>query len=282
MLNRGRHELLREYTKFQLFNVCMKKGHCTLKELVKSQFPDLTEKQIFSMILCGDILADGQKIRDSQFKLSKSCIIQLKPGKPYVSRGGEKLFPILDYWKIRIKGKVFIDAGASTGGFTDCLLKEGAEFVYAVDVGPNQLAYELQHHPRVKSLERTNIMELDHLSFDPQPDAAFADLSFRSTVGAASNLLLLVKEKWIVALIKPQFEWANPSREFNGVIKNREILINVLFNVVDRMWKEESYVSKVKPSPIRGAKGNREFFFLIKSKCEKDKDDVKAELVEII
>jgi 23S rRNA (cytidine1920-2'-O)/16S rRNA (cytidine1409-2'-O)-methyltransferase len=150
-------------------------------------------------------------------------------------------------------------------------LNFGAEHIYSVDVGYNQIDYSLRKNPQVTIYERTNIMSLK--KYPQQPHAAVADLSFRSIKGAAAHLLNIVIEGWIIALIKPQFEVDKNLPGFHGIIQSNKLLIQVLLEVVEQLWIEESYVEKILPSPITGRKGNKEFLFLI-NKTEKKKKEV--------
>ena len=180
---------------------------------------------------------------------------------PYVSRGGLKLEKALKAFPIDLTGRVCMDIGASTGGFTDCLLKHGAAFVHSVDVGYNLLDYSLRNDSRVAVHEKTNIMQLE--SLDPVPDCAVADLSFRSISGAASKVLNLTKKKRMVALIKPQFEVPRGLENFDGVVRDRELLRQTLVSVYGCLEKEGVKVLDACESPVHGHKGNTEFLALL-------------------
>src|SRR6056297_599517 len=189
----------------------------SLIELIKKKYPSIPEKESFARILCGEVFVKGERVRDPHRRLDEGAEPQFL-SKKYVSRGGIKLESVLQRWKIEVRDKIFIDAGSSTGGFTDCLLQNGARMVHSVDVGYNQLDYRLRTDARVKVYERTNIMAVGEL--DPIPHAAVADLSFRKIGGAAGHLLDLVREGWLIALVKPQFEIkAEMDPEFSGVVR---------------------------------------------------------------
>lgn len=209
------------------------------------------------MIMCGEIRVNGETIRDPHRKIDPNHNISLQYRK-WVSRGGQKLDHALSVWEIDVNRKIVLDAGASTGGFTDCLLQRGAAFVHAVDVGYNQLDYRLRTDERVNVLERTNIMSVEKL--DPAADIAVADLSFRSISGAAGHILGLTGDKMLIALIKPQFEIKNQDN-FNGVIRNPEILKEVVDDTKSRLESEGLTVQSVIESPIKGQKGNTEYLF---------------------
>ena len=225
---------------------------------------------------------NGVRVRNPKLLVRRDAEIEISPTRRFVSRGGEKLDPILTQWNINPEGLVFIDAGSSTGGFTDCLLKRGAILVYAVDVGYNQLDYTLRNDERVRVYERTNIMSLDDASLDPRPDAAVSDLSFRSILGASSRLLRLVSQGWLIGLVKPQFEWRNPEDDFDGVIRRNDVLLRVLSDLVNQLWENGCYVTRIALSPIRGRKGNREFFCLLKQKPVGSKKTIEREIGSLV
>ncbi len=247
------------------------KKKITLIDLVAQRHPQNSRKELFAQILCGEMRINGETVRDPQLRVDINAEIYFVK-KAFVSRGGKKLDFALNQWMIDVKGKIFLDSGSSTGGFTDCLLKKGALFVHAVDVGYNQLTYSLRNDDRISVHERTNIMSVN--AFYPEPDAAVADLSFRSVTGAASHLLSIVKEQWMIAVIKPQFELVNPEDSFNGIIRSDDQLFNVTRTVINKLWNEKAYVSKVLNSPIKGRKGNREFLFLIRSMETEKKENI--------
>ncbi len=228
---------------------------------MKSKFPEIEQKELYAKILCGEVSVNGEHHRDPQFLVSENAELKFDERK-YVSRGGLKLEAALKEWRLPVKGRVFLDAGASTGGFTDCLLQYGAHRVHAVDVGYNQLDYSLRQDRRVIVSERTNIMDIEFL--DPSPGAAVADLSFRSLRGAAVHILHLTTEKWMVGLLKPQFE-AQPRQieGFNGVVPTEDEAYRILDDINTRLAEEGVLVRSVLPSPITGRKGNREFLLYL-------------------
>jgi 23S rRNA (cytidine1920-2'-O)/16S rRNA (cytidine1409-2'-O)-methyltransferase len=246
-----------------------------LIDLLCMSFPDTSRKDLFARVLCGEVYVNNEKICNAKRLVGMSSHIEFRY-KDYVSRGGIKLAHVLNKWNIEVKNNVFIDAGCSMGGFTDCLLKHGAGIVYAVDVGYNQLAYSLRNDHRVRVYERTNIMDIQKHSLDPAPDAAVCDLSFRSIRRAASHILYLVSRNLLIALVKPQFEWENPQPGFSGVIENKDTLLLICKNLVRDLYSEGVSVSDVEFSPIRGTKGNRELFFLLKKGCGKQEQDIPA------
>jgi 23S rRNA (cytidine1920-2'-O)/16S rRNA (cytidine1409-2'-O)-methyltransferase len=183
-------------------------------------------------------------------------------------------------WDIPVEGKGFLDAGCSTGGFTDCLLQGGASFVHAVDVGYNQLDYSLRVNSKVYVHEKTNIMHIENL--DPVPFGAVADLSFRSIADAAAKTLTLVSGKFLIALVKPQFEVEDPDESFDGIIRNTEEIYSIALEVLNKLWDEGSYVEKTALSPVKGRKGNQELLFLIRSEEVRPFETVSAELKSLL
>ncbi|MFW5684761.1 MAG: TlyA family RNA methyltransferase [Spirochaetota bacterium] len=227
--------------------------------------PTMDREQLLARVLCGEVRVDGELVRDPRRPVSREQRVAVvvdhadAAAGDYVSRGGLKLEHAIRAWSLSVSGKVFLDAGSSTGGFTDCLLRHGARAVHAVDVGYNQLAYALRTDERVIIHERTNIMDVT--SLEPRPHAAVADLSFRSLRGAAARLLDLVSDSWAVLLVKPQFEWRSPPPEFDGIVPE-EAVDAIVRETLSELESDGIDVAGVEESPIRGRKGNREFLVL--------------------
>jgi 23S rRNA (cytidine1920-2'-O)/16S rRNA (cytidine1409-2'-O)-methyltransferase len=178
----------------------------------------------------------------------------------FVSRGGEKLDAALDRFGLVVAGRRALDAGASTGGFTDCLLQRGAREVVAVDVGRGQLAWQLREDPRVRVLERTNLRHLDVGSIGDRVDVAVADLSFISLLLVAEPLAALTtRDAEIVLLVKPQFEAGRAQVGRGGVVRDARVHRDVLGHVVAGLGAHGLATIGAMPSPRRGADGNREF-----------------------
>ncbi len=232
-----------------------------LSALLGERYPQLSPDTIYAAILCGDISVNGERIRDPKRRISVDAGVDWNQ-KKFVSRGGYKLASALDALNLNPAGLVCLDAGASTGGFTDCLLSRDALLVHAIDVGYNQLAWKLRRDERVIVREKTNLMDLVPGDLVPAPQFAVADLSFRSLRGAASRLLALTSGGSVLALVKPQFE--NPPEEnFTGVVRtslSREAAITELRNDLSH---ERVYVHDVVASTITGRRGNVEIFFLL-------------------
>lgn len=238
-----------------------------LFQKLKHDYPGIDGKELYAMILCGEVLVENQVLKDPKLPVSGDSLLELNP-KKYVSRGGYKLEKAIQLWEPPVKGSIILDAGSSTGGFTDCLLQNGASSVYAVDVGYNQLDYSLRMNPAVVPMEKTNIMHVEKL--DPTPRWAVADLSFRSIRSAASHIINLTYEKFLIALVKPQFEWENPDDSFSGVVSSSDKIIEIAEGVIDELYSESAFVLKAAASPVSGRKGNRELLFWISSEVQQD------------
>lgn len=223
-------------------------------------YPEQSKDYHFSRILCGEVLVNGVCIKDPKLPVPVDSKIECI-SRAFVSRGGEKLSHALRKWNFSVKGKIILDAGSSTGGFTDALLQAGAAGVHAVDVGVNQLAYKLRGDSRVSVHEGRNIMNIE--SLEPQAEGATADLSFRSLLGALNHIIALTSGGWCIALIKPQFEWKNPDNSFRGVVNNRKDLEQIMKDFFNSLHERNLSVSRLCLSPIKGRKGNREFLSYI-------------------
>jgi 23S rRNA (cytidine1920-2'-O)/16S rRNA (cytidine1409-2'-O)-methyltransferase len=183
-------------------------------------------------------------------------------GPRFVSRGGEKLAAALDAFRIDAGGRKALDAGASTGGFTDCLLQAGAASVVAVDVGRGQLAWPLRNDPRVRVLERTNIRTLELEAIGGPADLCTADLSFISLALCAPALArCTTPDADLVLLVKPQFEAGREHVGKGGIVRDAAVHREVLRRVRDDVAAGGLRAIAVVPSPLRGADGNVEFFF---------------------
>lgn len=232
-----------------------KSGKIPLLDLLCQLYPEVPREKLFSRTLCGEVVVDGEVCRDPKMRVSSESEAALSD-KKFVSRGGWKLEGALAAWEWPVAGLVLVDAGSSTGGFTDALLQRGARLVHAVDVGFNQLDWRLRQDERVRCLEETNIMTLDAL--DPRPAAAVADLSFRSLRQAARHILSLTTEGRMIALVKPQFEWLNPDAQFNGIVPGEKIT-EILEKLMTDLAEEGVGCRQMIPSPVRGRKGNQEY-----------------------
>ena len=240
----------------------MKKKKLPLLQLLGRQYIQYTKDQLTAFIACRNVYANGTLATDPKQLLDVESELSFTFDK-YVSRGGFKLEHALDAFQISVDGLVMLDAGSSTGGFTDCLLQRNARLVHSVDVGYNQLDWRLRTDKRVLVHEKQNIMFLE--SLDPACDAAVCDLSFRSIGGAASHILQLCKDKWLISLIKPQFELPKGQEGFTGVVEDKALLKEVMITVYRFLSDEQVGVHGLLKSPITGHKGNTEFLALLKS-----------------
>ena len=239
-----------------------------LSRLLAERYPDVDRKELFAAVLCGEISVNGDKLRNPKGRVFRDSEIVWLNDR-YVGRGGYKLEGALDELGIDPSGLVCLDAGASTGGFTDCLLSRGARLVHAVDVGFNQLAWKLRSDDRVLSMERTNLMSIEKTDLEPPPVIAVADLSFRSLRGAASKLLDLTSGGIVLALVKPQFE--EPSEPgFDGIVRTREARAAVLHSLRADLTSEGVHVLDAVASKVTGRKGNAEIFVLLSSEPASD------------
>ena len=194
-----------------------------------------------------------------------SEIFLKRPSLPYVSRGGLKLEAALDRFLVEVKGKILMDVGASTGGFTDCLLQRGAEKVVAVDVGYGQLHWKIRQDPRVVVFEKTNIRYLGPEQIKEPINGAVIDVSFISlklVIPPVSHLLL--DDAFIVALIKPQFEVEKDQVGKGGVVRDPSLREEVVANLSRFFEEADWHLEGCIPSPILGPKGNQEYIIYLK------------------
>ncbi len=214
-----------------------------------------------ALILAGRVLVNERTVDKVGSQVDTASDIRLRGEDiPYVSRGGLKLAEALKRFDIAISGRVAIDVGASTGGFTDCLLQNGAAKVIAVDVGYGQLAWTLRDDDRVQNLERTNIRHLSADQLDEPPDLAVIDASFISLEKVLPSTLALLKPcSDIVALIKPQFEVGKGQVGKGGVVRDPDQHLEVVARI--KLYSEQlgCQVLEVCDSPVLGPKGNKEF-----------------------
>ena len=226
--------------------------------LVEGGFFENIEKAQFA-IASGMVKTDGQKITHTNALTNSNSVISITEQEKYVSRGGYKLEGFIKDIDANVKGKVAIYIGASTGGFTDCLMQAGVEKVYAVDVGHGQIAWKLRENHNVIVLEKQNARY--KLSIDESVDIVVIDVSFISVLKILPNVLPLMKNKSdIFVLVKPQFEAKKEDVPRGGVIDNPRIHAETLQNVSSWGRSNGLRVGGIRRSVITGAKGNVEFF----------------------
>lgn len=221
-----------------------------------------TRQRAKALILSGSVVVDDHRVEKAGALVSPDADIRVRgEDNPYVSRGGLKLKGALDRFGIDVRGKVALDVGASTGGFTDCLLQEGARRVYAVDVGYGQLAWKLRQDERVVLFERTNIRHFDGRGIEEAIEIAVVDVSFISLTLVLPVVLKLTERGGsILALIKPQFEAGRGEVGKKGVVRDPAVHERVVREIVDLSDRLGVAVAGTCESPITGPEGNREFF----------------------
>jgi 23S rRNA (cytidine1920-2'-O)/16S rRNA (cytidine1409-2'-O)-methyltransferase len=221
-----------------------------------------TREKARALIMAGDVRVNGQVERRAAAPITNGAEIVVARPPRFVSRGGEKLDHALERFGVDVFGLVCLDVGASTGGFTDCLLQRGASRVYAVDVGYGQLDARLRNDDRVAVMERTHIREL--ASLPERPALAVIDVSFISLTQVLPNVTaLLAPSARIVALVKPQFEAGKDEVPRDGVVRDALLQATVVGRVAWWCVNAGLRVRDVCVSPLLGAAGNREFFLLL-------------------
>lgn len=228
--------------------------------LVDLNYFDSREKAK-ARIMAGEIFVDGERVDKCGQKVDVDSQIEFKGKKmPYVSRGGYKLEKAMKSFDIVLSDKKCMDIGASTGGFTDCMLQNGASKVYAVDVGYGQFAWKLRTDPRVVCMERTNARYLTKDDIDDLCDFASIDVSFISLTKIIPALCGLLNDKGsIVALIKPQFEAGKGKVGKKGVVREPEIHKEVIKKITDFLKESNLNILGIDFSPIKGPEGNIEY-----------------------
>lgn len=237
--------------------------------LVERGFFDSRERAK-AVIMAGNVIVNDQREDKAGSKFEKDVNIRVKGKKlKYVSRGGLKLEKAINCYKIDLKDKVCIDIGASTGGFTDCMLQNNGKRVYAIDVGTNQLAWELRNDERVVSMEKTNIRYVAPATFTEKADFISIDVSFISLTKVLPIAYELLKEDAeIVCLIKPQFEAGRENVGKKGVVRDFKIHKEVIRSVIDFSKKLGFLIKGLTFSPIKGPEGNIEYLLYVKKSSE--------------
>jgi len=235
------------------------------KLLVERGFLNSREKAR-AYILGGRVKIEGEVVYKASFKVPINSDIQIKvPNKGYVSRGGVKLEEALKYFAIDVKGALCLDIGSSTGGFTDCLLQRGAKKVIAVDVGKNQLDYRLRIDNRVEVVEGFNARYIDKLELEGSPDIVTIDVSFISITRILEPLASILHPfSRVVVLIKPQFELEKNRPGFKGVVRENTLHVEVLQKLNAFFVKTGYLVIDYTFSPLKGPRGNIEYFVYLK------------------
>ncbi|MBO7208612.1 MAG: TlyA family RNA methyltransferase [Clostridia bacterium] len=248
----------------------VERGYATSRERAKS------------IIMSGSVFVNNQRSDKAGDMISDDAVVEVRGGElKYVSRGGLKLEKAIAEFGISLEGKICMDVGASTGGFTDCMLQNGAKKVYSVDVGYGQLAWKLRSDERVTNLERTNIRYVTREQVPDELDFSSIDVAFISLKLVLPVVKELLKNNGTgVALIKPQFEAGREKVGKKGVVREPGTHIEVINNVLEFTRDMGLNVSAVTFSPIRGPEGNIEYLMYFSKNGEDNEIDVEK-IVEI-
>ena len=224
------------------------------------------------MIMAGEVYVNGQREDKAGTMFDEKVDIEVKSkAKKYVSRGGFKLEKAMNTWPIDLKDKICMDIGSSTGGFTDCMLQNGASKVYAVDVGTNQLAWSLRSDERVVAMEKTNIRYLTSDKLDDKIGFASVDVSFISLTKILTPAWeLLENGAHMVCLIKPQFEAGREKVGKKGVVRDKKVHEEVIELVMTYAFNNRFTIKDISYSPIKGPEGNIEYLIYMYKDDSKD------------
>ena len=236
-------------------------------------------------IMAGNVYVDGQKEDKAGTKVAVTAKLEVKGNQmKYVSRGGYKLEKAMDGFGIRLNGKICLDIGASTGGFTDCMLQNGASKVYAIDVGYGQFAWKLRNDERVVCLEKTNVRYVTHEQVPDEGDFASIDVSFISLTKVLPAVLGVLGEKGqLVCLIKPQFEAGREKVGKKGVVRDSSVHREVIEMIVEYVRTQSLGILGLDFSPIKGPEGNIEYLiYLDKSRSGMHEDEVQARVDTVV
>jgi len=245
-----------------------------------------TRSRAQALVMAGRVRVEGGVVDKAGAQIDPGASIEIEQPPRYVSRGGDKLQTALDRWSIDVRGELCLDVGASTGGFTDCLLQHGAERVVAVDVGRNQLHELLRADPRVVSIEQVNARELQPGQLPFVPRFLVVDVSFISLRLVLPPAVGCLGQPWrAVVLVKPQFE-AGRSRAPGGVVRDPEVRREVVQNCCDLAAALPSVILGVCDSSVPGPAGNREYLLYLASpdhpSSSEHEVDVNAEIAAAI
>ena len=221
-------------------------------------------------IMAGDVYVDGNKEDKAGTKVDVNANIELR-GKvmPYVSRGGYKLEKAMEVFPVTIEGKICMDIGSSTGGFTDCMLQNGASKVYSIDVGYGQLAWKLRNDERVVCMENTNVRYITPAPVPDKPQFASVDVSFISLTKVIPPALnVMSDDAQLVCLIKPQFEAGREKVGKKGVVRDKKVHEEVILKIIDFAFEIGLNVIGIDFSPIKGPEGNIEYLIMLDRKNE--------------
>jgi len=236
-------------------------------------------------IMAGNVYVDGQKEDKAGTKVAVNADIEVKGSQmKYVSRGGYKLEKAINEFGVQLEGKICLDIGASTGGFTDCMLQNGASKVYAIDVGYGQFAWKLRNDERVVCLEKTNVRYVTHEQVPDEGDFASIDVSFISLTKVLPAVLgVLGPNGQLVCLIKPQFEAGREKVGKKGVVRDINVHREVIEMIVNYVRAQNLGILALDFSPIKGPEGNIEYLiYLDKSQTGMTEEEVAKRLEEVV
>lgn len=229
--------------------------------VISEQYPSYSRRQIQSWIMQGKVRVDDQVVTKAGTPVAEDAVLTLDIEEPrYVSRAGFKLEKALDHFGVDVEGLVALDAGISTGGFTDCMLQRGIKKVYGVDVGYGQVHEKVAHNERLVLLERTNLRTLTQEDLGQKVDLITLDLSFISLLKVMDAITSVLKDEGqLITLIKPQFEAGKHDIGKGGIIKDPAVHERVLDTVTKGIAEYGFTLVGVTESPIYGTHGNKEF-----------------------
>jgi len=233
--------------------------------------------------MAGLVFVDGQRVDKAGTKICVDSDITLKEKLKYVSRGGLKLEKAVDSFDINFKDKKVIDIGASTGGFTDVALQNGASFVFAVDSGKNQLHEKMKMDERVADMEKTNFRTIEFQDIGEKVPVMVCDVSFISLLPIIDSLIQFCEDGAdVILLIKPQFEAEKKEVGKNGVVRDMTVHERVIKKVIEHAHSKELSLFGLTASPIKGPKGNIEYLVYFRynmTACECDYDEIIRQVV---
>ena len=255
-----------------------------LDVLLSEQDPEMTRSRAQAVIMSGKVYVNGQKEMKSGAMFPEDAVIEVR-GETlrYVSRGGLKLEKAMEVFPVSPAGKVCMDIGSSTGGFTDCMLQNGAVKVYCVDVGKGLLHYKLRNDPRVVVMEKTNVRYLKKEDVQDLIGLASIDVSFISlTLVIPAALQVLDEGRELVMLIKPQFEAGKEKVGKKGVVRDPAVHEEVIEKIYDFVHTCGLYAAGLDFSPVKGPEGNIEYLMYVKAGGDPEAEVSRMEISEVV
>ena len=237
-----------------------------------------------AVIMAGNVYVDNQKEDKAGTMFQDTVQIEVRGNTlKYVSRGGLKLEKAMTHFGVTLKEKVCMDVGSSTGGFTDCMLQNGAVKVYAIDVGHGQLDWKLRNDERVVCMEKTNIRYVVPEDLQELADFSSIDVSFISLTKVLLPVYHLLKESGeVVCLIKPQFEAGREKVGKKGVVRDKNVHIEVINNVIEYAKSINFKILNLDFSPVKGPEGNIEYLLYLKKKLNENEEDVEITVKDVV